>query len=477
MTVRYTEEPLEGMWGPCNRSREPEIGTEDEVVPMIGIELGPDCSNTETSTNTLSSNEFENNTKEPLVGAWGHCNRSRVPSVGTVTSSYGSNMGNNDDIYSSKDRDFNKGPLEGSWGHCNRSREPAVGTLSSLEGSNLGIKANSHSSKEGKFNKEPLEGSWGHCNRSREPEVGTISSIESSNLENKASNHSSKEGGYITKESLEGAWGHCNRSRDPPVGTSMNTDCSNKGNKAKCHSSNDGKMGPRTRTTAKFLQLHRRAKWERKVGWDENDINRIFKSTEMNPEDIQDFSVPMALVGGDVVSLYPNLNVAKIATRMKEAILESGVTWSNIDYLEATRYIALNWDSQKCSESSLRRVLPRRRGRTGTRPGIKGAGPRGKIRGDQEQWIFDPSIKLSEGEKKEIIATVVCIATEELFKNHFYSFGGVIYHQKGGGPIGLRGTCAVARICMQIYDRKLKTSLDELCLKIWMKKRYKIKLL
>ena len=210
VTVRYTEEPLEGMWGHCNRSGEPEIGTEDEVVPMIGIELGPDCSITETSTNTLSSNEFGINTKEPLVGAWGHCNRSRVPSVGTVTSSNGSNMGNNDDIYSSKDRDFNKGPLEGSWGHCNRSREPAVGTLSSLEGSNLGIKANSHSSKEGKFNKEPLEGPWGHCNRSREPEVGTVSSMESSNLENKASNHSSKEGGYITKESLEGAWGHCN---------------------------------------------------------------------------------------------------------------------------------------------------------------------------------------------------------------------------------------------------------------------------
>ena len=67
VTVRYTEEPLEGMWGPCNRSREPEIGTEDEVVPMIGIELGPDCSNTETSTNTLSSNEFENNTKVGIV--------------------------------------------------------------------------------------------------------------------------------------------------------------------------------------------------------------------------------------------------------------------------------------------------------------------------------------------------------------------------------------------------------------------------
>ena len=36
----------------------------------------------------------------------------------------------------------------------------------------------------------------------------------------------------------------------------------------------------------------------------------------------------------------------------------------------------------------------------------------------------------------------------------------------------MRGTCAVARVCMQIYDEKLKTSLVELCVRIWMMKRY-----
>ena len=117
----------------------------------------------------------------------------------------------------------------------------------------------------------------------------------------------------------------------------------------------------------------------------------------------------------------------------------------------------MNWDRVKCNQSTIRRVLPRRRGTKGTRPGIKGAGPRGGERGDQEQWEFNPNLKLTEAEKREIIATVVSIATEELFKNHFYSFEGKTYHQRGGGPIGLRGTCAVARVCLQIYDEKLKT--------------------
>ena len=82
---------------------------------------------------------------------------------------------------------------------------------------------------------------------------------------------------------------------------------------------------------------------------------------------------------------------------------------------------------------------------------MRGEGPRGQERGDQEQWVFQ-NVKLKEHEKLEIIATVIEIVTKELFKNHFYEFGGETYHQEGGGPIGLRGTCAVARVCMQLYD-------------------------
>ena len=63
-------------------------------------------------------------------------------------------------------------------------------------------------------------------------------------------------------------------------------------------------------------------------------------------------------------------------------------------------------------------------------------------------------IILEDGEKKQILAEVIKFAVLAMFKKHFYSFGGKKYNQKGGGPIGLRGTCAVARIIMQLYDRK-----------------------
>ena len=102
---------------------------------------------------------------------------------------------------------------------------------------------------------------------------------------------------------------------------------------------------------------------------------------------------------------------------------------------------------------------------------MRGEGPRGKSRGDTEQWIF-PRVQLSEAEKQEIVATVISIATENMFNKHFYTFGGEKFHQKEGGTIGLRGTCAVARVVMQIFDVKWKKKLTELCIKTEMIARY-----
>ena len=226
------------------------------------------------------------------------------------------------------------------------------------------------------------------------------------------------------------------------------------------------------KVTGRFLMLHRRAKWVEEHKWRKEDKYRKVRSTEVNQEDIQDFTSPMVIIGSDVISLYPNLDVTQVSKEMETAILESEITWEEVDYLEGARYIALNWSKEECERSSLRRVLPRRRGKTGTRPGIKGAGPRGRERGDQEQWIFAKNLKLTEKERKEIIATVVRIATEELFKHHYYSFGGAVYHQQGGGPIGLRATCAVARVCMQLFDRKWRRRLEELRIRVWLMKRY-----
>ena len=139
--------------------------------------------------------------------------------------------------------------------------------------------------------------------------------------------------------------------------------------------------------------------------------------------------------------------------------------------MEAVRYIALSWSEERCNKSKLRKVLPWHRKNNGTRPRVHGIGPRGPVVGDQEQWIF-PRVVLTPEDKLEIIGTVLSIATTSLFHHHYYSFGGSMFRQNGGGPIGLRGTCAIARLMMQIFDVKWEGRLRELCIKIWLNTRY-----
>ena len=104
----------------------------------------------------------------------------------------------------------------------------------------------------------------------------------------------------------------------------------------------------------------------------------------------------MVMIGSDVVSLYPNLKVGQIVEKIEDEMMRTDIKFENVDYLEAARYLALNWTTEECRQSKLRRVLPVRRGRTGTRPGMRGTGPRGTARRDQEQWVFPPNIVLEE---------------------------------------------------------------------------------
>ena len=126
--------------------------------------------------------------------------------------------------------------------------------------------------------------------------------------------------------------------------------------------------------------------------------------------------------------------------------------WDNIDWLEFSRYIALNWSLEQCRKSKLRRILPTRRKTGGSRPGIKGVGPRGRERGDTEQWIF-PQVNLEDHEKKELIAVVVEIVTQALFNKHYYTFGGKYNHQRVGGPMKTQQTKYICKLKSSVHVR------------------------
>ena len=84
----------------------------------------------------------------------------------------------------------------------------------------------------------------------------------------------------------------------------------------------------------------------------------------------------------------------------------------------------------------MRRILPRRRYSTGSRPGLTGTGPQGALKGDSEQWVF-PKVRLKWVEKRLLVATVVELATKAMFDNHYYGFNGRKFKQREGAPLVL----------------------------------------
>ena len=69
----------------------------------------------------------------------------------------------------------------------------------------------------------------------------------------------------------------------------------------------------RIRTIVRFMLEKRKRKWRRDFGWVEDDLDRIFRNVEALPEELQDFSIPMVIVGSDVEALYPSLDTERVA--------------------------------------------------------------------------------------------------------------------------------------------------------------------
>ena len=71
-----------------------------------------------------------------------------------------------------------------------------------------------------------------------------------------------------------------------------------------------------------------------------------------------------------------------------------------------------------------------------------------------------------------MIATIVQIGVLVMMNTHLYSFNGKTFIQQGGGPIGLRSTCAVARVVMNEWDAKWMEKLEENNVKVRKSERY-----
>ena len=161
--------------------------------------------------------------------------------------------------------------------------------------------------------------------------------------------------------------------------------------------------------------------------------------------DIQD-DLEMVIIGSDVQALYPSLADVDVAVICYEAVMKSDIRFDNINYRLATQYIAMNLNKEDQEFSELQRILPvRLTGVRGVRPGVSASTE------SEKNWKF-PKVEYTKLEKKKIVATIIQIGVLVMMNTHLYSFNGKTFLQKEGGPIGLRSTCAVARVVMNEWD-------------------------
>jgi hypothetical protein len=85
---------------------------------------------------------------------------------------------------------------------------------------------------------------------------------------------------------------------------------------------------------------------------------------------------------------------------------------------------------------------------------------------DKIQWEFRRGVVLTEWERKRVMAEVLRQSVEIMYSTHNYSFGGKTYKQQEGGPIGLRSTCALARVVMGRWDCKWKKRMSKTNIKM-----------
>ena len=129
----------------------------------------------------------------------------------------------------------------------------------------------------------------------------------------------------------------------------------------------------------------------------------------------------LAIVGADVKSLYPSLKNVEIARLARHAILESKISFENIDYKRALRYLYIVGGKDLLAKRNLSRISPKWLGDRGDLITVGGS----KSKGDAS-WK-DTNKDIFDSEKLRIMATVIEIAVTVVMSTHVYNFCGRIF--------------------------------------------------
>ena len=157
-----------------------------------------------------------------------------------------------------------------------------------------------------------------------------------------------------------------------------------------------------------------------------------------------DWREEMVLLGSDVKSLFPSLSAFQTGKAVRRQFEKSPINWENVDWKLVSLYVKIQekyWEEKDLSD--IKMYLPERISKAGRPPSI------GTL-GVESRYRWPGSLELiSMKHKKKLLALAIERAVVFFFRNFVYTFGGEIFLQLKGGPIGARVTMAVSKLVME----------------------------
>ena len=166
-------------------------------------------------------------------------------------------------------------------------------------------------------------------------------------------------------------------------------------------------------------------------------LNKV-KPNGVNKISAQDHTVKPLLLGVDVVAWYPSIDAIACAELVFEAVMDSKIEFQGNVYNWLSVYLLLTLVEDTLYEYGLREIVPERANKKSTASSLCAQSNR-----DMKSWRTFGN-RLNAEMKRTMLALMMKTAVLVMMKSTCYTFGGLIFKQRNGTGIGLRGSACVA---------------------------------
>ena len=161
------------------------------------------------------------------------------------------------------------------------------------------------------------------------------------------------------------------------------------------------------------------------------------------------------------MGLFPATKSENSGNIVRKRFEKSKMKIEGFKYNHGLRYIRMNQELTTEIEE-IDYLLPSRRTNNGRTPVMSGSSIRAKDDDPETQWSFPKQEDaLTEWERRQIVARTAEIGVRAIFEHFTYRWGGEVYRQSSGGPIGSRLTMAVSRVLMGRWSHQVRKIMQE----------------